>query len=202
MSADETLGRSVVRNVVTEELHHIVNGFIGATGQTFYPNMMVSITSAGEVTPITSTATQPLGYVVSKYDTNDSGRVRVAVPFQKTEYCYADGAIDEGNLLAYSGFDTTSEKPKYKVAVAGDWVVAICTTAATDTTTTGKVGLLRTPFRLVDANVYSFAQAAAVADEATVDGSDPATTQALANALKVKVNALLASLRTANLLDT
>lgn len=37
--------------------------------------------------------------------------------------------------------------------------------------------------------------AAAVADIATADGSDPATTQALANATKAKVNALLASLR-------
>lgn len=31
---------------------------------------------------------------------------------------------------------------------------------------------------------------------ATADGSDPATTQALANALKVKVNAIIAALQT------
>ena len=40
----------------------------------------------------------------------------------------------------------------------------------------------------------------AVADEATADGSDLATTQALANALKAKVNALLAELRTAKII--
>lgn len=40
----------------------------------------------------------------------------------------------------------------------------------------------------------------AVADIATADGSDPATTQALANATKAKVNALLAAMRTAGLL--
>jgi hypothetical protein len=43
-------------------------------------------------------------------------------------------------------------------------------------------------------------QAAAVADIATADGSDAATTQALANATKAKVNALLAAMRTAKLL--
>lgn len=40
---------------------------------------------------------------------------------------------------------------------------------------------------------------AAVADVATADGSDPTSTQALANALKVKVNDLLAKLRTAGI---
>lgn len=43
-------------------------------------------------------------------------------------------------------------------------------------------------------------QAAVVAAEATADGSDAATTQALANALKVKVNAILTSLKAAGLM--
>ena len=43
-------------------------------------------------------------------------------------------------------------------------------------------------------------QAATVAAEATADGSDATTTQALANALKVKVNAILTSLKTAKLM--
>lgn len=42
--------------------------------------------------------------------------------------------------------------------------------------------------------------AAKVAAIATVDGSDPATTQALANALKVKVNAILTALTDAGLM--
>lgn len=42
---------------------------------------------------------------------------------------------------------------------------------------------------------------AAVADEATVNGNDAGTTQTLANALKVKINALLASLRAAGIID-
>ena len=42
--------------------------------------------------------------------------------------------------------------------------------------------------------------AANVVAEGTANGSDAATTQALANALKVKVNALLAALKTAGLM--
>ena len=48
---------------------------------------------------------------------------------------------------------------------------------------------------LVDAQVI-----AAVANIATADASDPATTQALANANKAKINALLAAMRTAGIL--
>lgn len=48
--------------------------------------------------------------------------------------------------------------------------------------------------------VDGIAQAATVAAEATADGSDATTTQALANALKVKVNAILTSLKTAKLM--
>lgn len=43
-------------------------------------------------------------------------------------------------------------------------------------------------------------QAATVAAEATANGTDAATTQALANALKTKVNAILTSLKAAKLM--
>lgn len=46
----------------------------------------------------------------------------------------------------------------------------------------------------------SNSQGAAVADVTTANGSDPATTQALANANKAKINELLASLRAAGIL--
>ena len=42
----------------------------------------------------------------------------------------------------------------------------------------------------------------AVTDISTADGSDAATTQALANATKAKVNELLGELRTAGLLSS
>lgn len=45
-------------------------------------------------------------------------------------------------------------------------------------------------------------QSVAVADIATADGSDAGTTQTLANATKVKVNAILAALRAAGLMAT
>lgn len=46
------------------------------------------------------------------------------------------------------------------------------------------------------------AQGSAIADIATADGSDAATTQALANATKAKVNVILAALRAHGLIDT
>ena len=48
--------------------------------------------------------------------------------------------------------------------------------------------------------IEGVAQAAVVAAEATANGSDAATTQALANALKVKVNAILTALKAAKLM--
>ena len=45
-------------------------------------------------------------------------------------------------------------------------------------------------------------QVAAVAAEATANGTDAATTQALANALKTKVNAILTALKTAKVMAT
>lgn len=46
------------------------------------------------------------------------------------------------------------------------------------------------------------AQVAAVAAEATANGTDAATTQALANALKTKVNAILTALKNAKVMAT
>lgn len=51
-----------------------------------------------------------------------------------------------------------------------------------------------------DAVTWVSKKGAAVTDVSTADGSDAATTQALANALKVKLNALLASLRAAEVI--
>lgn len=54
-----------------------------------------------------------------------------------------------------------------------------------------------TPF---DFSGAGFNVVAAVADISTANGSDPATTQALANANKAKINELLGKLRTAGIL--
>ena len=53
---------------------------------------------------------------------------------------------------------------------------------------------------LINPAMTGTAQAATVAAVATADGSDAATTQALANALKVSHNAVLASLKAAGLM--
>ena len=71
--------------------------------------------------------------------------------------------------------------------------VAVSFAAATDILTFGLTG------------VGSMAQRnaiAAVADITTADATDPATTMALVNEIKAKLNALLAAMRTANHLAT
>lgn len=53
---------------------------------------------------------------------------------------------------------------------------------------------------LVVGDIGAFDPQPAIANIATADGSDPATTQALANATKAKVNAILAALRAAGVI--
>lgn len=52
----------------------------------------------------------------------------------------------------------------------------------------------------LECNCVATGQIANIAAEATANGSDAATTQALANALKTKVNAILAALKTSGLM--
>ncbi len=96
-------------------------------------------------------------------------------------------AIAQGDRVYWSGTEvtkTTSDTPlgvAFNAAGSSDTTVAVL---------------------LDSSSAAAGGQAAAVADIATADGSDPATTQALANAIKVKVNAILASLRAAGVMDT
>lgn len=102
----------------------------------------------------------------------------------------ATGAISVGDKLYWD-----SGAGKLTKTSAGNVLVGVCVTAALSG----------------DANVAAYISlemaaaetgtiGAAVADVATADGSDAGTTQTLANALKVKVNAILASLRTAGVI--
>lgn len=59
----------------------------------------------------------------------------------------------------------------------------------------GKGSTWLTAFAIGSGAVSSKPEVAALTAVATADGSDPATTQALANALKVKVNAIIAALK-------
>jgi hypothetical protein len=90
-------------------------------------------------------------------------------------------------------------------AVFWDNIEKRLTTVDTDGTYCGRVTKAKDSngviWFLFQPDQYGVAgQAAAVTDITTADGSDAATTQALANATKAKVNALLASLRAAGIL--
>lgn len=94
-------------------------------------------------------------------------------------------AIAQGDRLFWSGTAVTK--------TTSDTPLGIAYNAAGSSDTTVNV--------LLEGNSV-LAQATAIADIATADGSDAGTTQTLANATKVKINALLAALRVAGLLDT
>lgn len=84
---------------------------------------------------------------------------------------------------------------KFSTVAAGNTFAGYASAVAGSADTTGSV-------LLVGAGSAVALQGDAVADVATADGSDATTTQALANALKVKVNALLAELRQASVIAT
>jgi predicted RecA/RadA family phage recombinase len=73
--------------------------------------------------------------------------------------------------------------------------IGVATEIAANPTAVGMVKLQGPSVLLEGAQAH-------IADEATANGSDAATTQALANALKAKLNVLLAQLRLAGILKT
>lgn len=92
----------------------------------------------------------------------------------------------QGDLLYWSGTEFN------KVANGGT-VAGFAAADALSAATTGEV-------LLIPATEY--AQAATVAANATANGSDLATTQALANSLKTSVNAILTALKDAGVMAT
>lgn len=95
-----------------------------------------------------------------------------------------DDAFGQGEQLYWD-----SSAGKLTQVGAGNTPAGIAFEAKASSGTTARVQLTPMPKR-----------AANVAAEATADGSDAATTQALANALKTKVNAILTALKDAGLM--
>lgn len=93
--------------------------------------------------------------------------------------------ITQGDRLYWSGTEVNKTVTGTPIGIAAASAVSAATT----------VEVL-----LYEAGVM--AQSTAIADISTADGSDAATTQALANANKAKTNALLAALRVAGIIGT
>lgn len=153
---------------------------------------------AGDVIDYTAGATivsgqviefgEMIGIAVADIANGAVGPVQIVGVFEVTKV--GSQAWSQGDRVFWDNANSRFTKTAAADAdiVAGFAIEAVASGAGD---TTGKVLLVPGMGR----------RAAAVADEATADGSDAATTQALANALKVKVNALLAALRVSGQLD-
>lgn len=95
-----------------------------------------------------------------------------------------DEAFSQGDLLFYDSSDDT-----YTKTATGNKHAGVAFEAAASDATTCKVLLTPLP-----------KQATVIAAVATADGSDAATTQALANALKASHNSVIAALKAAGLM--
>ncbi|MCB9047609.1 MAG: hypothetical protein H6550_15860 [Chitinophagales bacterium] len=206
MGADYGLGNGVTRKEIRENSYAICIGFPYTSG-TFAKNMMVKLNSNGTVSPVAAVTDRPLGRVSSDWDGNNEDHVRVIVPFIAEHTAYADGDIDENEFLSCSGYDTTSGLPKYKVATVGDWVSAVCKSGASDTTTTGRVGILYQPFQLGDI-LEAQANIAVIGTETNLVGVDGSgsnaaplvETEARLDAHQVKIDAIITALVAAGII--
>src|SRR4051812_17084577 len=117
--------------------------------------------------------------------TSGSGTIELEGVFELASVTNA--AFAQGDALMW---DSSTGKLT-KVASSTTTPAGVCFEAKLSAGAVARVNLDPNPRR-----------SAAVADIGTADGSDPTTTQALANASKVKINAILAALRAAGLMKT
>lgn len=143
-----TIGTEVRRPIFKEESYALVHGFpIAITGSPAAPvdikmYQPVKLNSDGSVQPATATD-WPLGIVVSIYEGNDKGKVRVMTPFMAIVRGKATGNLNAGVQVAYDGFDTADGVHKYKAATTSDFVVGITVSGESTGGTELKVGILR-----------------------------------------------------------
>lgn len=125
-----------------EESYALVIGF--PTDVTdFKKGQSCALKTDGSVERITDGTKRPLGVIVSAFQGTDKGNVRVLTQFGAIlSNAIASGTVDEGDLVAYAGEDSAG-LPKYKKAVAGDYVSGQALRGGA-TTTSIQVGILRT----------------------------------------------------------
>lgn len=197
MAGYNTVGGTTKRKMEMQESYMLVIGF-PTVSTTLKEGQHVKLANDGTVSAVSATTDKSIGFVVSAYTGNDAGSVKVATPFVAVVRGQANGTLDEGDEVATSGYDGTNDVAIYKKAVAGDYIVGVVLTGGSTGTVDNRIGLYRN--KSGNASSSLAGQAAHVADVTTPDGSDAGTTQTLANALKVKVNAILAALQAAGLM--
>ena len=146
-----TLGGTTKRIVYREEDGVIAIGFPISGSNVigdFDANMMVKLNDDGSVSPVAASTDIPFGRLTSTFQNTDRGNVRVITPFESHIRCKANGTLDEGDLLACTGFDATERVPIFKAAVAGDYISAICLKGGATGNVDCEIGILRNPYLL------------------------------------------------------
>jgi hypothetical protein len=89
---------------------------------------------------------KPLGYIVSAYERNSGGDVRIMTGFVAIIRGECDGTLTPGDEVACSGIDasgTYDPNPinKYKTAVSTNYAVGRCLVGGLTTTVAAYIGL-------------------------------------------------------------
>ncbi|CAB4185069.1 hypothetical protein UFOVP1492_126 [uncultured Caudovirales phage] len=110
-----------------------------------YKGAIVKLLSTDKVALVAAVTDVPYGVVIVP---NRAVGEEVTVQTYFAAVCegQADAAVTRGNLLAVSGFDATTKKADYKVAVATNFVSAFALTTAADNAAL-TVGILRAPYK-------------------------------------------------------
>lgn len=143
MSGMRTIGDEPKIQMEYDENYALSIGFPTAS-TILFAGQIVKLNTDGTVSAVAATTDKPFGPIVSAYRGVSKGKVRVLVPYCAIlSNAVADGALDAGDYVAASGL-TGGGLPKFKKAVAGDYVVGQAIKPASSTAT-AKIGILRTP---------------------------------------------------------
>lgn len=142
------MGSPARRGLYLEESYCLVVGF-PTDATDLAPGNLVQLLTTGKVARISAASQRPLGYVVSSWQKNDDGNVRVSTPFvacadnQNAAAEYTAGI----ELAATGSVDINGvQVTAYTQATSGQVVSAISLTPSTGANTPIAVGILRAPY--------------------------------------------------------
>lgn len=127
-----------------EEREHLVIGVAKGTGA-LYIGALVKLEPNNTVEPVASATDRPLGIIISNWEGNSEGKVRVATPFSSIIRVKAVAAVNAGDELSVTGQDTTAERNEMDASTTGDWVSAIALETVAGAAEI-EVGILRVPY--------------------------------------------------------
>jgi hypothetical protein len=136
----ETLSISRKNVFKRTDLHGLTLGFnqdsAASTDLAFGQAVKLKTSAAGEVTGVTAVTEEPFGFVWKQPSADEAQKNVVVVPVTSCAELHgqADGTVAIGDNLAVSGYDATTGFPKFKKAVATNYICAIAITGGATTT--------------------------------------------------------------------